>query len=130
MLKINNKEYITISSEIKYIKTLINKEKWYSIYVNLYIELNGKYGYIKFYIDKFKNKDFKNIENKELIDTPTKFNSKLYMIEIFDTKKFIDFIDSNVYVEFKDIVNSKIETIIFIDDDEIKLNYHGFIDIK
>lgn len=130
MLKINNKKYKVVSSEIKYVNSEFNKEKWYSIYLNFNIELNGKNGYFKFYIDKFKDKDFNNIKNKKFIDLPTNFNSKINMIEIFDTNEFIDFIDSEAIVEFKNIINNKIETQIIINDEKIKLEYQGLIDIK
>ena len=52
------------------------------------------------------------------------------MVEIFDTKNFIDFIDSDVIVEFKNIIDDKIETKINICDDKINLEYLGLIDIK
>ena len=104
MLKINNKEYKVISSKIKYVNSTHNKEKYFSILVNLNIELNGNNGYIKFYIDGFEKKNIKDIENKRFVDIPTKLDSKINMVEIFDTKNFIDFIDSDVIVEFKNII--------------------------
>ena len=45
MLKINNNEYNVISSEIKYVNSTYNKEKYFSILVNLDIELNDKIYY-------------------------------------------------------------------------------------
>jgi len=47
------------------------------------------------------------------------------MIEIYDTKIFIDFIDSEVKVIFGNIRDNEIETEIYIDDKYIKLNYIG-----
>ena len=73
MLIINNKGYEIISSKIEYINSKYNKETYYSILIN--IELDNK-GYIKLYIDKFKNKDFKEIENKKYVDIPTNLDSK------------------------------------------------------
>ena len=129
MLIINNKDYKIISSNIKYVNALYNKEKYYSIIVDMDIELNKEKGYIRFYIDKFKNNNIKNIENKKFIDLPTNLDSKISMIEINDTVRFIDFIDSEVIVEFNNIIDNKIETKIFINDDNIKLNYQGLLDI-
>ena len=129
MLIINNKGYKIISSNIKYVNALYNKEKYYSIIVDMDIELNKEKGYIRFYIDKFKNNNIKNIENKKFIDLPTNLDSRINMIEINDTVRFIDFIDSEVIVEFNNIIDDKIETKIFIDDDNIKLNYQGLLDI-
>lgn len=129
MLIINNKDYKIISSNIKYVNALYNKEKYYSIIVDMDIELNKEKGYIRFYIDKFKNNNIKNIENKKFIDLPTNLDSRINMIEINDTVRFIDFIDSEVIVEFNNIIDNKIETKIFINDDNIKLNYQGLLDI-
>lgn len=129
MLIINNKDYKIISSNIKFVNALYNKEKYYSIIVDMDIELNKEKGYIRFYIDKFKNNNIKNIENKKFIDLPTNLDSRINMIEINDTVRFIDFIDSEVIVEFNNIIDNKIETKIFINDDNIKLNYQGLLDI-
>ena len=98
--------------------------------VNIDIETNDNKGYISFYVDFFKNNDFKNIENKKYIQIPTELNSKISMIEIFDTKNFIDFIDSDVIVEFGKIIDNQIEMNFNIEDKLIKLEYQGMLDIK
>lgn len=61
---------------------------------------------------------------------PTELNSKISMIEIFDTKDFIDFIDSEVNLEFGNIDNNQIEMKLDIDDELIKLKYKGLLNIK
>ena len=130
MLEINNNKYNVLSSQIKFVNAKYNKQKGYSILVTIDIELNGVKGYISFYVDFFDNNDFKNIENKEYNELPTKLDSKITMIEIFDTKNFVDFIDNNVIVKFGNILNNKIETNIKIDDKLIKLDYQEILDIK
>ncbi len=130
MLKINNEECKILLSEIRFVNAKHNKQKGYSILVTSDIEVNGVKGYISFYVDFFNNNDFKNIENKEYNELPTKLDSKITMIEIFDTKNFVDFIDSNVIVKFGNILNNKIETNIKIDDKLIKLDYQEISDIK
>ena len=130
MLKINNKEYKVLTSEIKYINATHNERKGYSILVSLDIELNKVKGYISFYVDFFKDKDFKNIKNRKYIELPTELNSKITMIEIFDTANFIDFIDSEVNLEFGNIDNGRIEMKLNIDDELIKLEYKGLLNIK
>lgn len=52
------------------------------------------------------------------------------MIEIYDTKNFIDFIDSEINLEFGNIVNNQIEMKLDIDDELIKLEYKGLLGIK
>ena len=65
MLKINNKEYKVLTSEIKYVNATHNARKGYSILVSLDIELNNVKGYISFYVDFFEDKHFKNIKNRK-----------------------------------------------------------------
>ena len=130
MLLINNKEYEVLSSEIKYINATYNKIKGYSILISFDIELNNIKGYINFYVDFFADKDFKNIENKKYEELPTNLDSKISMIEIFDTHEFIDFIDSIVILEFKTIQDNQIEVNTSINDEAIKLDYNGQLDIK
>ncbi len=129
-LKINNKEYKVISSEIKYVDATCNNKKGFSLLVNIDIELNNIKGYISFFVDYFNEKQYKSIENKKYIELPTNLNSKIDMIEIFDTQEFIDFIDSTVVVEFGKIINNNIEVKIIIDDEKIKVDYQGLMNIK
>ena len=130
MLKINNSEYKVLTSEIKYVNATHNARKGYSILVSLDIELNNVKGYIRFYVDFFEDKHFKNIKNRKYIELPTELNSKITMIEIFDTANFIDFIDSEVNLEFGNIYNNQIEMKLNINDELIKLEYKGLLNIK
>lgn len=130
MLKINNKEYKVLTSDLKYVDATDNSKKGYSLLVSLDIELNKVKGYISFYVDFFKDKDFKNIKNRKYIELPTELNSKITMIEIFDTANFIDFIDSEVNLEFGNIYNNQIEMKLNINDELIKLEYKGLLNIK
>ena len=130
MLKINNSEYKVLASEIKYVNATHNAKKGYSILVSLDIELNNNKGYISFYVDFFEDKDFKNIKNRKYLELPTKMDSKITMIEIFDNTDFIDFIDSEVSIEFGDIDNDKIKMNLSINDKLVKLDYKGLLNIK
>lgn len=130
MLKINNNEYNVLMSSIKYVEAIYNSQKVYSALVLLDIQLNGNKGFISFYIDFFDENDIKNIENKKYRELPTELNSKISMIEIYDTKNFIDFIDSEINLEFGNIVNNRIEMKLDIDDELIKLEYKGLLGIK
>ena len=130
MLRINNNEYKVLTSDLKYVDETYKKKKGYSILVSLDIELNKVKGYISFYVDFFKDKDFKNIKNRKYIELPTELNSKITMIEIFDTANFIDFIDSEVNLEFGNIYNNQIEMKLNINDELIKLEYKGLLNIK
>ncbi len=130
MLKINNEDYKILSSEIKYVNATHNKQRGYSILVTIDIKLNDAKGYISFYVDFFNTNDFQNIENKEYIELPTDLNSKITMIEIFDTKKFVDFIDSDVTLKFGNIIDNKIEMKLNINDELINLEYQGMLNIN
>ena len=78
----------------------------------------------------FDDNDIKIIENRKYIELPTQLNSKISMIEIYDTNNFIDFIDSEVNLEFGNIDNDRIEMKLNIDDELIKLEYKGLLNIK
>ena len=103
MLRINNNEYKVLTSDLKYVDATYNSKKGYSILVSLDIQLNEIKGYISFYVDFFDDNDIKIIENRKYIELPTELNSKISMIEIYDTNNFIDFIDSEVNLEFGNI---------------------------
>lgn len=130
MLRINNNEYKVLTSELKYVDATYNSKKGYSILVSLDIQLNEIKGYISFYVDFFDDNDIKIIENRKYIELPTELNSKISMIEIYDTNNFIDFIDSEVNLEFGNIDNDRIEMKLNIDDELIKLEYKGLLNIK
>ena len=130
MLRINNNEYKVLNSEVKYVNATHNIKKGYSILVSLDIEFNNIKGYISFYVDFFENNDFKNIENRKYVELPTELDSKITMIEIFDTPDFIDFIDSEVSLEFGDIDNDKIKMVLSINDKLVKLEYQGLLNVK
>lgn len=130
MLKINNNEYKVLTSDLKYVDATYNSKKGYSILVSLDIQLNEIKGYISFYVDFFDDNDIKIIENRKYIELPTELNSKISMIEIYDTNNFIDFIDSEVNLEFGNIDIDRIEMKLNIDDELIKLEYKGSLNIK
>ena len=130
MLRINNNEYKVLTSDLKYVDATYNSKKGYSILVSLDIQLNEIKGYISFYVDFFDDNDIKIIENRKYIELPTELNSKISMIEIYDTNNFIDFIDSEVNLEFGNIDNNRIEMKLNIDDELIKLEYKGLLNIK
>ena len=130
MLRINNNEYKVLTSYLKYVDATYNSKKGYSILISLDIQLNEIKGYISFYVDFFDDNDIKIIENRKYIELPTELNSKISMIEIYDTNNFIDFIDSEVNLEFGNIDNDRIEMKLNIDDELIKLEYKGLLNIK
>ena len=123
MLKINNEEYNVLSSEVRWVDATYNKRKGYSILVDIKLNHNGINGYINFYVDFFDNRDDNYIINKKYVELPSELNSKIDSVEIFDTKTFIDFIDSNVTLEFGNIKDNKIYMKLDINDELIKIEY-------
>lgn len=130
MLKINNEEYNVLSSKVRWVNATYNKHKGYSILVDIKLKHNGINGYISFYVDFFNNIDDNYIINKKYNELPSKLNSKIVSIEIFDTKTFIDLIDSNVILEFGNIKDNKIFIKLDINDELIKIEYEGMADYK
>lgn len=123
MLKINNEKYNILSSEVRWVDATYNKRKGYSILVDIKLNHNGINGYINFYVDFFDNRDDNYIINKKYVELPSELNSKIDSVEIFDTKTFIDFIDSNVTLEFGNIKDNKIYMKLDINDELIKIEY-------
>lgn len=123
MLKINNEEYNVLSSEVRWVDATYNKRKGYSILVDIKLNHNGINGYINFYVDFFDNRDNNYIINKKYVELPSELNSKIDSVEIFDTKTFIDLIDSNVTLEFGNIKDNKIYMKLDINDELIKIEY-------
>ena len=123
MLKINNEEYNVLSSEVRWVDVTYNKRKGYSILVDIKLNHNGINGYINFYVDFFDNRDDNYIINKKYVELPSELNSKIDSVEIFDTKTFIDLIDSNVTLEFENIKDNKIYMKLDINDELIKIEY-------
>ncbi len=130
MLKINNEEYNVLSSEVRWVDATYNKRKGYSILVDIKLNHNSINGYINFYVDFFDNRDDNYIINKKYVELPSELNSKIYSIEIFDTKTFIDFIDSNVTLEFGNIKDNKIYMKLDINDELIKIEYKEMAEYK
>ena len=130
MLKINNEEYKVLSSEVRWVDATYNKRKGYSILVDIKLNHNGINGYINFYVDFFDNRDNNYIINKKYNEFPSELNSKIYSVEIFDSKTFIDLIDSNVALEFGNIKDNKIYMKLDINDELIKIEYEGMTEYK
>lgn len=127
MLKINNEKYNILSSEVRWVDATYNKRKGYSILVDIKLNHNGINGYINFYVDFFDNRDDNYIINKKYVELPSELNSKIYSVEIFDTKTFIDLIDSNVTLEFGNIKDNKIYMKLDINDELIKIEYKEMV---
>ena len=130
MLKINNEEYNVLSSEVRWVDATYNKRKGYTILVDIKLNHNGINGYINFYVDFFDNRDDNYIINKKYVELPSELNSKIDSVEIFDTKTFIDLIDSNVNLEFGNIKDNKIYMKLDINDELIKIEYKGMTKYK
>lgn len=130
MLKINNEKYNILSSEVRWVDATYNKRKGYSILVDIKLNNNGINGYINFYVDFFDNRDNNYIINKKYNELPSELNSKIYSVEIFDTKTFIDLIDSNVTLEFGNIKDNKIYMKLDINDELIKIEYEEMTEYK
>ena len=130
MLKINNEEYKVLSSEVRWVDATYNKIKGYSILVDIKLNHNGINGYINFYVDFFDNRDDNYIINKKYVELPSELNSKIDSVEIFDTKTFIDLIDSNVTLEFGNIKDNKIYMKLDVNDELIKIEYKEMVEYK
>ena len=117
MLKINNKDYEIFGETIKFAKTKINSKEGYSLLLS--VDFYG--GYLSFYIDFFDKKDFKKIENK----TFTK--EQIKMFELYNDKKFIDYIAGDIFLKFDNINNNHIKASLKINDHNVTLEYNSLL---
>ncbi len=130
MIKINNASYNVINSKVKYAQSTYNGYKGYAILVTLDIVKDEFKGYVSFYVDFFLNDDFKNIENKSYIENLNEFDSKVSMLEILTESDFTDYVHGKVFLNFGNIINKQINMDLRIDSKELKLDYHGLLDLN
>ena len=130
IIKINNTSYNVINSKVKYAQSTYNGYKGYAILVTMDIGKDEFKGYVSFYVDFFLNDDFKNIENKSYIENLNEFDSKVSMLEILAESDFTDYVHGKVFLNFGNIINKQINMDLRIDSKELKLDYHGLLDLN
>lgn len=130
IIKINNASYNVINSKVKYAQSTYNGYKGYAILVTMDIVKDEFKGYVSFYVDFFLNNDFKNIENKSYIENLNEFDSKVSMLEILAESDFTDYVHGKVFLNFGNIINKQINMDLRIDSKELKLDYHGLLDLN
>ena len=130
IIKINNTSYNVINSKVKYALSTHNGYKGYAILVTMDIGKGEFKGYVSFYVDFFLNDDFKNIENKSYIENLNEFESKISMLEILTESDFTDYVHGKVFLNFGNIINKQINMDLRIDSKELKLDYHGLLDLN
>ena len=130
IIKINNTSYNVINSKVKYALSTHNGYKGYAILVTMDIGKGEFKGYVSFYVDFFLNDDFKNIENKSYIENLNEFDSKVSMLEILAESDFTDYVHGKVFLNFGNIINKQINMDLRIDSKELKLDYHGLLDLN
>ncbi len=130
MFKLNNKEYEITLSKINFSNTEYNNKTGYSIYINLEFLINNNKGYINIGLDYFDNCNYNFLINKTYKDNPCNIPTSINYIEIFDTKMFYDFIDSDVSIRFGNIINNKIEMNLLVDDENIKIEYSDLVELQ
>lgn len=130
IIKINNASYNVINSKVKYAQSTYNGYKGYAILVTMDIGKDEFKGYVSFYVDFFLNDDFKNIENKSYIENLNEFDSKVSMLEILAESDFTDYVHGKVFLNFGNIINKQINMDLRIDSKELKLDYHGLLDLN
>lgn len=129
MLIINYEEYYLLLNEIKFINAKYNHLIGYSPLIQIEFMHNDTKGYITFYLGFYDTIDFNFLRNKRFKVNPSDIGAMINCVEIFDTNKFIDNIDSEMEISFGNIVDHKIEMKLIIDDNEIQLKYEGYLNI-
>ena len=129
MLEINHKRCEIRYSELRYVTSLFNSKRLYSFLVDVEFTLQNQKGYISFYIGDFEEKNIKNIEEKEFFTNDYK-NSKFQLLEIYDTKNFIDELSGTIDVKFGKVMDDIIEINIVVEDEQVHLKYDGILTIE
>ena len=117
MLKINNKDCEVTEETIKFTKSKINNKDGYSFLLS--VDFYG--GYLTFYIDFSDKKDFKKIENKIFT------KEQIKMFELYSNKKFIAYIDGDIFLNFDNINNNHIKASLEVNDLDMALEYNGLL---
>ena len=129
MLEINQKRCEIRYSTIHYVTSLFNSKCLYSFLVDVEFTLQNQKGYISFYIGNFEEENIKNIEEKEFFTNDYK-NSKFQLLEIYDTKNFIDELSGTIDVKFGKVMDDIIEINIVVEDEQVHLKYDGILTIE
>ena len=129
MLEINHKRCEIRYSELRYVTSLFNSKCLYSFLVDVEFTLQNQKGYISFYIGDFEEENIKNIEEKEFFTNDYK-NSKFQLLEIYDTKNFIDELSGTIDVKFGKVMDDIIEINIVVEDEQVHLKYDGILTIE
>lgn len=117
MLMINNKDCEVTEETIKFTKSKINNKDGYSLLLS--VDFND--GYLTFYIDFFNKNDFRKIEYKIFT------KNQIKMFELYSDKKFIDYIDGDIFLRFENINNNHIKALLEVNDPNITLKYNGLL---
>ena len=129
MLEMNQQICEIRYSELRYVISLFNSKRFYSFLVDIEFTLQNEKGYISFYIGDFEEKNIKNIEEKEFFTNDYR-NSSIQLLEIYDTKNFIDDINGSIDVKFGRVVDNTIEINVVVEDEFVHLKYNGILTIK
>lgn len=133
MLKINDKKLRIIQQKIYVGKFILNGIKGYNINIQIsFINVDSNVnGYINLDAGFEKTNDIKSFLNREYKGIPFDSDDNQFVFfEVFDTEKFLDTeIESEIIIKLKDIKNSKIEVSFEVDDELIKINFEGYLDI-
>lgn len=131
MLYIDNKKLQIIKQTISAGNYSKNEEEGYNINIHLsFINIETKVkGYLDLDVGFENDSNINNFLNKKYKGNIFQFDDDIYL-EVFDMEKFLDSeIESDIIVELKDKIDNKIETILIVEDDLIKIKYTGFLNI-
>ena len=131
MLIINGHEVNIITQEIKVGSYIINGKQGYDVVISLEFNKNNKVGYICLSAGYELEKNIYKFLNRVYKSVPF-FDSKeeITLFEVFDTEHFYDTeIESEIYLNIKNIINNKIEVDFEVNDKLIKIKYNGLLNI-
>ncbi len=131
MLNIDDKDLKVIKQSIYIGNFTYNDEEGYNICIALeFVNKNNDKGYLNLDAGFETKNDIKVFLNKEYSGIPFHSDNQFIFFEVFDTEKFLDTeIESNITINYKDIVDNKVETSFKLNDELIKIKFDGYLEI-
>lgn len=132
MLHIDRKEVQIIKQQIKIGNFTNNGVKGYDLIVHLEFNNDDKIGYLNLSVGFESTNNISDFANKKYRGIPFSFNinNPIIALEIFDTEKFLDTeIESEVMLKLENISDNKIETVLEVNDELIKIKFQDYLDI-
>ena len=131
MLIIDGNEYKIEQEQVNVSLYTVQGIKGYALFIKVSFTYNDKNGYFNLDAGYEKSDDIRYFLNREYKGIPFQNIDQVSFFEIFDTEKFLDTeIESDVILTLSDLKDNKVFAKIELNDELIKLNYEGYLEVE